>query len=277
MLKLQFSRGQHSRGCVHLLPQPSCGNESLLQVDGDWLLAPRRISFKGHLAESPLKVEFVWDPPVQEITGPVGVLFKFNLKHWQGQALQGLAYFRQINELVTANAYDLVCFIRGNQILKRNYILPEGEARKQVTETMDFLTKCRSVAQKLGINPVFPDIELFRGKKLDDTRLLVKLLECGGHEQDNAGQDLGLSGEAPTRDLSSLPEPLTLQRSEPSKMMDSLGLQVPFGPLNHRWTDMHLISSNPLEGNKIEMMFKGGPHSIWRIETEPSTVGTVRK
>jgi len=276
--KITIQSGATFRGHVLLLPDPSCGDGSQIQVDGEWLLAPKRMWFKGHLAESPLKVEFVWDPPVGEIARPVAVLFRFNLIHWQGQALQGLAYFKQLSELVTAKVYDLVCFIRGNHVFKAKYILPEGESRNQVMETFDWLKKCRRVAQKLGVNPVFPDLEVFHGKKCDHTHLLVKVLECGGHEQNNAGQELEMSCDAPLMDISHMEEPLTLQRTEPIQIMDFFGVQVPFGPLNHTWTDMHLISTKPLNANKIQLMFKGGPQSMWRIKKdEPPTVAAAKK
>ena len=257
------------KGCLHLLLQPTA-EHSLIQVDGKWLLAPKQVAFKGQLLESPLKAEFFCDPSEGEKLGPPATKFRFDWCVWRGQPLLSLSYFGQISAFVRAKDYVMVCFIRGNPTYKARYLSPESKAKQEVAEALEWLGKCRRVAQRLGVNPLFQPTETLAGGKADDVRLLVKLLECGGHEQNNEGQPLVVSADKPAGGLRPLEEPLTITRAE-SKVLDFFGIQIPFGPMNYTWTEMHLVSTRALGADRIEMSFKGGPGSIWRIDYQPAT------
>ena len=53
---------------------------------------------------------------------------------------------------------------------------------------------------------------------------------------------------------------------EPVREMKFFGLNVPFGPLYHTWTNVELIDTRPTNDGRIEMTFKGVVNSIYRVE-----------
>jgi hypothetical protein len=272
--EITIHSGATVSGCLHLFLRPH-GENSFLQIDGEWLLAAKRVSFIGALAESPLRVEFVSEPAEGDTSGYVATTFKLNWAAWEGQPLLSLAYFNQLSRLATADEYDLLCLFRGNQGQRATFVLPECETRARFGEAVDWLSKCRRVAQRLAVNPPLHSVGVLNGKQLDDVRLLVKLLECGGHEQVNAGEELGVSADMPPGGTPSLQEPLALTRTEPATMLNFFGVPVRVGPISHTWTDMHLVSTKALSATRIELSFKGGPKSVWRVEYKPEPASGV--
>lgn len=95
---------------------------------------------------------------------------------------------------------------------------------------------------------------------------MIKLIEAGIHEQNNAGQIVALSCD----NLSPGPEigkkELTANWTEPFRKINFFGLEIPFGPLAYTWTDLELVATRPLDNNRTEITFKGGAKSIWKIE-----------
>ena len=95
---------------------------------------------------------------------------------------------------------------------------------------------------------------------------MVKLIESGFHEQSIAGQTMGISADASSDRIKIGTEGLSASLPEPFRKINFFGLEIPFGPLAHTWTDLQLVALRPLAANRQELEFRGGAKSTWRIE-----------
>ena len=95
---------------------------------------------------------------------------------------------------------------------------------------------------------------------------MIKLIESGIHEQNNSGQTVGLSCGNPYIGPEVGAKNLVANWPEQVRMIKFFGVDIPFGPFVHTWTDLELTGIRPLEGDRTEMMFKGGSQSMWKIE-----------
>jgi hypothetical protein len=138
--------------------------------------------------------------------------------------------------------------------------------RKQPIRAMDWLQKCKDVAQRIGANPPFPAANAINEIESNDVRLLVKLIESGIHEQSIVGEEVGIGGEGASEEIPVGKKFLTANLTEPFRKTNFFGIEIPFGPLIHTWTDLELVAARPVNDVRSELTFKGGPNSIWKIE-----------
>jgi hypothetical protein len=266
--EITINSGARFKGHLHLVlhakPSPP-----LIQIDGEWLLAPKLISFKGQLSESPLRVELVCEANEGGEWEPCAVAFKFNWGAWEQQPLLSLAYFSAINDFIRCEEFSLSGYIRGNQVWKGETFTADCQAKKPAADAMDWFQKCRHVAQQVGANPLFPRADALEEIESNDVRLMVELFEHGRHEQSNVGQTVGIAADIQPENK----PPINFQAKkmslpEHTRLLNFFGMQVPFGPLVHTWTDVRLVALNPLQEGRTELMWEGEANSIYRIEYE---------
>jgi hypothetical protein len=53
---------------------------------------------------------------------------------------------------------------------------------------------------------------------------------------------------------------------EPVRTLSFFGIKLPIGPLNHSWTDIELIETQPIGNGRIKLTFRGKAKSIYRVE-----------
>ena len=257
--------GPTFKGCLqfHLGSQnePIC-----IQIDGEWVLATKRVSFKGQLSESPLKVDFVRELDEEGKWKPCKLTFRLQWGAWEGQALLALAYFVELDAFFRKDEFFLRFYVRGHQLWPPEKLVLNNSERKQPIKAMDWLKKCNRVAQSIGANPPFPAANAIKEIESDDVRLLVKLIESGVHEQSIVGEELGIWGEGASEEIQVGKKFLTASRTEPFRKINFFGIEIPFGPLIHTWTDLELVATRQLSDVRTEMTFKGGANSIWKIE-----------
>ena len=153
--EITINHGARFKGCLHLVVHPQT-SPALIQIDGEWLLAPKLISFNGQLSESPLRVELTREADEDGKWKVCTVSFKLNWGAWERQPLLSLAYFDAINGFVRCEKFTLCGYIRGNEFWKGEDFSPDSQATKPATDAMDWFQKCRCLAQHVGANPLFP-------------------------------------------------------------------------------------------------------------------------
>lgn len=88
--EVTINYGMRFKGCLQFhfgsQTEPLC-----VQIDGEWVLAPKRFSFTGQLGESPLKVNCVREQDENGKWKPWEMTFKLNWGAWERQALLALA------------------------------------------------------------------------------------------------------------------------------------------------------------------------------------------
>lgn len=189
----------------------------------------------------------------------------------------GLAFFSELNEFVHRREVVIRSFIKGNQVWPQETLIIDAGAQKQLIGSLDWLQKGREVARYLGVNPLFPEAETINanGTESKDVQLMIKLIESGFHEQSNDGQIVCISCDNPYSGPEVGTKQLATSMPEPYRKINFFGMEIPFGPLVHTWTDLELISICPVGANRTEMTFKGGANGIWKIEykrlTQPNT------
>jgi hypothetical protein len=268
--KVTITTAVELRGCLQFAFRSSRGELLLVQVDGKWSLAPKRAVFTGQLSDSPLYVECVRDGGGPGEVQPSRIIFRIDWNAWKGQALLGLAYISEMREFIGCSEFTVRSFVRGNQPWQPESVRVVDPGRQRVIEALDWLLKSRRAAAFLGVNPPFPQAETINANETEskDVQLMIKLIESGFHEQSIVGQTVGFSGDRPCDSIDIGTEELTGKWTEPFRKINFFGLEIPFGPLTHTWTDLQLVAVHPVSDNaqRQELEFRGGAKSTWRIE-----------
>jgi hypothetical protein len=272
--KVTITNAAEFKGCMQFAFRSPRDELKQVQVDGKWSLAPKRVVFRGQLSESPLYVEYILEGHGAEKATRSTIKCRFDWNAWEGQPLLGLAYFSELSEWIRCSEFTARSYIRGNQPWQPEVVRVVDPARLQVIEAIDWLLKSRHAAEYLRLSPPFPRAETINANEAEskEVRLMVKLIEFGFHEQSIAGQTLGLSGDSPCNSINIGTEGLMGKWTEPFRKINFFGLEIPFGPLAHSWTDLQLMAIRPMAENRQELEFKGGAKSTWRIEyVRPNT------
>lgn len=252
-------------GCLQFYFGPQA-EPLCVQVDGEWVLAPKRYSFNGHLSESPLKVACICERGEDGKWKSWEVVFRLDWGAWHGQALLALAYFVEIDAFLREKDFLVRFYIRGHREWPAEKLVLDNPQKLLALEAMDWLQTCKRVAKRIGANPPFPAANAVGEIESNDVRLLVKLIEEGKHEQANAEQICAISADAPTEGSQPPKDIASMTVPEPVRTLSFFGVKVPIGPLKHTWTNVELVETRPLDNGRIEMIFKGRTNSIWKIE-----------
>ena len=262
--KITVRHGNRFKGCLqfhfHVKSLPVC-----LHAEGEWTFAQKRISFSGRLGQSPLAVECMREEEDGKPT-PVRISFGVDWSAWEGQALRGLAWFVELDEFFKASEFLVRFYVQGYQPWPPEKLSLNKPELELPIEAIGWLDKCRHVAAFLGANPPFPKTNALKEIQSDDVRLLVKFIEEGKHEQENVGQTCQIAAEIPADGNQPPKEVASMTVPEPVRELKFFGFNIPFGPLQHTWTNVELIETRPINDGRTEMTFKGVANSVYRVE-----------
>jgi hypothetical protein len=255
------------RGCLQFMFPSSQDSSIQIQADGEWTLGQKRAVFVGQLSDSPFWVEYIRETGEAESDKRCVIKCSLEFNEWMGQPLLGLAYFSEINDFIHHVEFSVRSMIRGNQVWPDETITTTDIGRKRAIDGLEWLYKCRSTAKYLHVNPVFPKAETINADHLEsqNVQLMVKLIEVGVHEQDNAGKEMIMWGEGANEEIPVGKKQLTVNWTE-HRVINFFGVEIPFGPLAHTWTDLEIVEARQLTEIRREMTFNGGPTSTWKIE-----------
>ena len=237
-----------------------------IQIDGEWVVAPRRTSFRGLLTGSPLSVECIREKLDDDNWGLLSIHFRFGWGAWAGQRLQALPYFPELYALLQEKELFVRFYFMGRQQWPGAKLLVENPERDQGFEAIKCIQTCQRVAQRVGANPLFPPPNEIGQIEAEDVRLLVELLEHGKHEQVNAGQITEISCDAPPAGSEPPKDAPCMTLPEPLRNFNFLGVAVALGPLLHTWTNMEFLESRPAEDGRVRLVFRGTESSMYCVE-----------
>ena len=265
---ITFHTSAKFRGCLQFVFPSSQNTSVTIQVDGEWTLAQKRAVFNGQLSDSPFWVEYIRETGETEDEKKCVIKCSLRFNEWEGQPLLGLAYFSEINDFIHRIEFSVRSMIRGNQLWPIENLTVTDIGRKQATEGLEWLQKCRYAAKYLGVNPVFPEAETINANDSEsqNMQLLIKLIETGVHDQNNVGKEICMWGEGAKEEIPTGKKQLAINWTEPQRIINFFGMEIPFGPMIHTWTDMELLATRPLTEFRTEMTFRGGSKSSWKIE-----------
>ena len=256
------------KGCVQLAFQSLSKEPITTQIDGEWLMAPKKVEFKGQLSDSPFYIQYIREFDAAKNEERYIINVKYDFGAWNGQPLLALPYYSEINDFTSQNNFTIRSFINGNQYWLPDKLVVAGEERKRAVEALGWLGDAREAAKYLRVNPSF--LAVYKVNSIDspsdDVQLMVKLIKSGIHQQSNKGEALTFSCENENPNSKTGEKQMTACWEESIRKIRFFGIEVPFGPINHTCTDMELVKVHPLEGNRAEMIFKGGENSIWKME-----------
>ena len=150
--KVTINYGGKFNGCLQfhfgLQNEPIC-----IQADGEWIIAPKRVSFTGRLGESPLMVNCVREADEKGAWKRCELRFTLKWNAWEGQALLSLAYFAELDVFFRKDEFFLRFYVRGHQLWRPEKMLLNNSKRDFPIRAMDWLQKCRELAQCIGETP----------------------------------------------------------------------------------------------------------------------------
>jgi hypothetical protein len=259
-------------GCLQFQFFTHQGEPRFFQADGKWALAAKRCSFSGSLAESPFEIELVQEAIASEKNSQFAFRIRFNWPNWVGQALQGLAYFSELNEWVHKGESECRSFMKGNQFWPKLKIAHDFAEKTEVKEAFEWLERCRKAASYLQVNPPFPQPGTINSNiaQAKDVALMLRLIEDGVYEQSIAGESIEISFDNPFKGPAIGEKELKFTRTESFRIVNFLGVEISFGPINHTWEGMELTSVLPCDQNRSQMTLVGGPNAKWKMEYQRS-------
>lgn len=259
--------GRTFKGCLQIAFEHN-GENTTLQIDGEWHLALKKISFQGQLSEAPIKAHLTRERSEDLNSERAAIVFKFDWNAWASQPLLSLAYFPQIQKLVASKDFSLRSFIRGNEPWKVELFTVETVAAKKAMEALNWLERCRRVVQEFKFNPLFPADGATNELETDDVRLFVQLFEKGKYEQSHVGLTSEIEADIPSEAPQPLIEASRIELPEPVRYFNFLGEKLPLGPLRHVWTDVRLVKKRPLKYPRFALTWQGQPSSNYTIDYE---------
>ena len=266
--------GRTFRGCLQISFRH--GDEAhILQLDGEWALAPKNISFEGQLPESPLRVSFTRTRSDDLKFDHAAIAFKCDWNSWARQPLLSLAYFSQVQKFIESTDFTLRSFIRGNQLWQPESFSVDPSAVVKAKEALAWLERCRQVARQLKFGPLFPVEGKTADLETDDMRLFIQLFENGRHEQTHEGLASEISADIPAEGPQVVSEAARIELPEPERVFNFLGQNITLGPLRHIWTNVELVEKRPLQYPRFALVWRGKSESTYCIEYETFGKTTV--
>jgi hypothetical protein len=230
-------------------------------------MASKRFSFEGQLRESPLRVRLhrdLIDGGKLDPESPIH--FNIDWGAWEGQSLLTLPYFEDIRRFLHADTFTVKCLAKGNDAGRVDMVAGSVETRKLARAAIDWIDRCRAAAKYLGVNPPFPFSDKVKILPKDDVEVLVELIESGVHEQSHVGQTICFESD-PSSNLETLINKprLNIQQAGQVFTFDFFGTKILLGPVTFFLSEVELTTVTGLANNRVELAFKGGPGSIWRM------------
>jgi hypothetical protein len=257
---ITISSGVRPSGSIQL-----SHGDNTLQINGSWLLAPKRIIFEGRLDDAPLTARLEMEADQSGRFGMPRANFSFDLAAWANQPIRALAHFEDLRLLVSGAPLTIRCIVKGNKVIEGSADQLNFGGSKYLSGIMGWLDRCRKIAARFGVNPPFPPPEHFPALETDDVVFLAHLVD-GAYEQSFEGSDASAVIEWPLPTPPPETEPLTLILPNQSRDVVFLTEKFKLESLIYKISDLQPVETKHLGGNSYQVRAVGSAKSIIRIE-----------
>jgi hypothetical protein len=241
-------------------------HETMIQLDGDATVAPKRLAFSGALPESPLKLDVCREPTPDDLT-QVSLKVRLCWECWISQPMLSLGHFADLTAFFSAKVFSMRCLVRGNVLWNDKEFVLDHDMQNPAFRAFDWIRRCQSACQRLKINPIFPSSldEL----ESDSVRLVVELLETGGHIQENDGVISSCTVDRPEETMTHATVGMgigMMEFSDSEKTFDFLGIKLSLGVLIHRYTNVEVSAVRKISESRDEVEWIGLENSSYEIQ-----------
>ena len=232
-------------------------NLSIVQIDGEMSTGTKFMSFRGTLPESP--VEIIGEIPFDnKFRNEASLSLTLSLDKWTGQRILLLPHFDQTNAIaqcsIMSHIPKMQILVRGNILWKGNLGNLKLEELKGILAPLEWLQKCRWIAEHFNVNPALPSLESISNEQWAMIEDLYTLLENREISIPDPGHTISF--------IASMLQPKKLESDgvlsieNDEQMIDFFGAMVHLGRTRHTYKDMKLISQTPLDGGHEKFVFE---------------------
>ncbi len=155
-------------------------NPNIIPIEGNMQGGTRFLSFIGSLPESPLalKLELEIAPGPRLIANDFEI--RFRLETWVGQHVLLMAHFDEVlsfaKAMVNEEQLRVDILMRGNPLVSGNMAKVDRKPMEEALFILEWLVKCRRIAQHFKINPKFSIEKSIRRDDWEEVEVLNELL-----------------------------------------------------------------------------------------------------
>ena len=238
-----------------------CGtgeNFTVIQLDGKVCGGTKFMTFSGALPESPLEItgQIPFD---EKIRNEASAGFTLSLDKWTGQTVLLLSHFDQIEalvrSLVASNIPKMQMFVRGTVLWTGSLRDFDAGRIKNILCPLEWLQKCRWIAQHFNVNPILPNLSEISDEQWDWIEELYGLLRNKEFSVPEPGQTISFVASI-ARSASEFQGGGTLVSEKGQQTVDFLGASVPLGPTRNTFSEVKLITLSPLDGDRAKYVFE---------------------
>jgi hypothetical protein len=236
----------------------------------------KEFRIQGQLNESPLGVNILGKLTKTHLKS-LDFEFNFELKKWEGLSILQLPFFEKIFSFLIAinsrNTIKMVYEIKGMRFIEGVSDEFNYETINRMHNSFNLLNKVRIIAKTMGINIIFPKIDLISRDYIDNIELVHDLITKGEYRRDgsNARFKAEISPyeiffkeygtEDTEKDLST---PLSVEVTEVK--YNIFGTEIKLGTLRYILTNPRMIIKKGVNGknilnNKRELILEGNTNS----------------
>ncbi len=162
-----------------------CNNEfpAITHIDGKFITGTKFSRFVGNLANSPLAVSFELPHEYLNTRRSVDLSIEFSLSKWAGQPILNLTAFDQIktfSETFSGKENAKIEIHVGGTSRVRGELGGKGMPIFDfIKESLEWLIKCRWLAEHFKVNPLLPALNVFSRADFDHIQELHDVLKFG--------------------------------------------------------------------------------------------------
>lgn len=257
--KIQF--GTPHSGCIQIF----CGsgeNLTIVQVDGQIRAGTKFMTFRGAMPDSPLEIngEVALHQDFKKEISSSHLIF--SLDKWNGQSVLLLSFFDQIEILVKALCASAVpkmqILVRGNILWTGVLGDFEAKAMHNISYMIEWLRKCRWLAQHFSINPIMTPLQDVSDENWDAIFECYDLLQTKNVVIPAPELTISFSsGNPPPPENALSGGDGVLRIEKPEIVFQIFGQPVRIGPIRYEFTEMRNVTFSPSEQGGTNFVFTG--------------------
>jgi len=240
----------------------------ITRVEGVYTSGTKFSRFVGGLPNSPLSLSFELAHEGLDARRSVDLSIEFNLLTWAGQPVLNLSAFDKIksfHDAFSGQRNPKVQIDVGGVMRTRGEMGGKGTPIFDfMGESLDWLVKCRWLAEHFKVNPPLPSLDTISVEDFDQIGELHDILKWHKMERPRPYMELSFAMEKPQpQDMGQAKTAKSLWMKIPQRPGDFLGAPVTIPAIDHVFSEMKLLSATPIDGgSSVKLVLKGDERTI---------------